>query len=266
MHRDYFNRTGPKAKQRFNYFGGAIGGPILKDKLFFYFNYQQLENPNSSISTISIPNDAMRAGCFDPTLFENVSAGYLLTLDQAHGGTPLTTNPAQCGAFNPADVAIPTADIDHVAANIQAFLPQPNLVTPNGVAQNNYSFLKPGNGNSIKYFGRLDYNMSAKNRINLTVNMHDTPHKTNVDPGPVCPIACENNAAEAYNAQITDVYTINSSTVNEFRYSFVRQANWFVPQTLGKGYPAQIGLQFAQADAFPTINLSGIDSPSPAIS
>ena len=46
--RDYFNRTGAKAKQRYNYFGGAIGGPILKDKLFFYFNYQQLENPNSS--------------------------------------------------------------------------------------------------------------------------------------------------------------------------------------------------------------------------
>src|ERR1700732_417791 len=117
--RDYFNRTGPKAKQRFNYFGGSVGGPILKDKLFFYFNYQELKNPLSSISTISIPNDAMKAGCFDPTLFENVPAGHLLTLDRAHGGTPLTNNPAQCGAFNPADVAIPTADIDQVAANIQ---------------------------------------------------------------------------------------------------------------------------------------------------
>ena len=260
--RDYFNRTGPKAKQRFNYFGGAIGGPILKNKLFFYFNYQQKANPNSSISTISIPNDAIKAGCFDPAQFENVSAGYLLTLDQAHGGTPLTTNPAQCGAFNAADVAIPTADIDPVAQKIQAFLPEPNLATTNGVAQDNYSFLKPGSNNSIKYFGRLDYNMSDKNRMNLTVNMHDVPHKTNVDPGPVCPIACENNAAEAYSAQITDVYAINPSTVNEFRYSFVRQANWFVPQTLGKGYPAQIGLQFAQADAFPTINFSGINSPT----
>ena len=50
--------------------------------------------------------------------------------------------------------------------------------------------------------------------------------------------------------------------VNEFRYSFVRQANWFVPQTLGKGYPAQIGLQFSQADAFPTINLNGTGCPT----
>src|SRR5712692_6219808 len=80
--RDYFNRTGAKGKQRFNYFGGAIGGPILKDKLFFYFNYQQLENPNSQITRVSVPTADMKAGCFDPAIF-----GTNLTLDAAHGGT-----------------------------------------------------------------------------------------------------------------------------------------------------------------------------------
>src|SRR5438445_6807697 len=116
--RDYFNNAfwgNPiKAKQRYNYFGGAIGGPVLKNKLFFYFNYQQLVNPNNSISTITVPTDAMKAGCFDPAIF-----GTSLTLDAAHGGAPLTTNPAQCGTFNPADLAMPTADFDPVAVNIQ---------------------------------------------------------------------------------------------------------------------------------------------------
>jgi len=251
--RDYFNPTGAKAKQRYNYFGGAIGGPIVKDKLFFYFNYQQLENPNSSVANVSLPTDAMKAGCFDPALF-----GTHLTLDPAHGSTPLTTNPAQCGAFNANDLALPTADFDPVAVNIQKNFLEPNLA---GIG-NNYSFLKPGNGNSVKTFGRLDYNMSAKNRINITVTMHDNPHKTNVDPGPNCPIACENNAGEGYNAQFTDVYTINSSMVNEFRYSFVRQGNWFVPQTLGKGDPAALGLQFSNADVFPTVNINGTGAPS----
>ena len=251
--RDYFNPTGAKAKQRYNYFGGAIGGPIVKDKLFFYFNYQQLENPNSSVANVSLPTDAMKAGCFDPALF-----GTHLTLDAAHGSTPLTTNPAQCGAFNANDLALPTADFDPVAVNIQKSFLEPNLA---GIG-NNYSFLKPGNGNSVKTFGRLDYNMSAKNRINITVTMHDNPHKTNVDPGPNCPIACENNAGEGYNAQFTDVYTINSSMVNEFRYSFVRQGNWFVPQTLGKGDPAALGLQFSNADVFPTVNINGTGAPS----
>src|SRR4029077_15685754 len=88
--RDYFNRSGTKAKQRFNYFGGSVGGPILKNKLFFYFNYQQLENPNNSITPASVPTDAMKAGCFDPAIF-----GTALKLDAAHGDVALAPNPAQ---------------------------------------------------------------------------------------------------------------------------------------------------------------------------
>jgi len=250
--RDYFNPTGAKAKQRYNYFGGSIGGAVIKDKLFFYFNYQQLANPNSSEVNVSVPTAAMKAGCFDPAIF-----GTSLTLDRAHGGTPLTTNAAQCGAFNVNDLALPTADFDPVAAKIQAFYQAPN----GSGTQNNYSFLQPGNGNSIKYFGRLDYNMSAKNRIAISVTMHDNPHKTNYDPHGPCPLSCDNNAGEAYQAQVSDVYAINSSLVNEFRYSFVRQGNWFVPQSLGKGYPAQLGFQFSQADEFPSVAINGTGAP-----
>src|SRR5215471_12860693 len=148
--RDYFNRA-PQAqqKQRYNYFGGAIDGPIVKSKVFFYFNYQQLENPNTSISTASVPTAAMRAGCFDPAIF-----GTALHLDAAHGGGALTTNAAQCGAFNATDVALPTADFDPVAAKIQSYYPAPNLPG----TTNNYSYLRAGSGNSKKTFGRLDYN------------------------------------------------------------------------------------------------------------
>jgi hypothetical protein len=247
--RDYFNTTGRKAKQRYNYFGGAIGGPILKKKLFFYFNFQQLLNPNSSISTISVPTNAMKAGCFDPTVF-----GTSLTLDAAHGGTPLTTNPAQCGAFNVNDLAIPTADFDPVAVNIQK-----DYVTASnqGLTQNNYTFLNPASNKSKKWFGRLDYNMSAKNRINITVTVRDGPHQEQRSPGPSCPISCQLNASEAYASQITDVYAINPSMVNEFRYSFVRQSNWFVPASLGKGYPTTLGLKFSTVDEYPTVNISG---------
>jgi len=247
--RDYFNRPPQaKARQRFNYFGGSIGGPILKNKLFFYFNYQQLINPSSSVSTISVPTDAMKAGCFDPAVF-----GTSLTLDAAHGSAPLSTNPAQCGAFNPADLAIPTVDFDPVAVNTQKDYVSPNL---SGI-QNNYRFLTSGSNDSKKTFGRLDYNLSDKNRLNITVNMHDNPHKEYDSPGPACPISCQLFAAEGYNAQFTDVYSPSSSLVNEFRFSFVRQGNWFVPASLGKGYPAALGLQFSTADEYPTINISG---------
>ena len=250
--RSYFNR-GAKAKQRFNYFGGAIGGPILKSKLFFYYNYQQLKNPNSSFATVSVPSADMKAGCFDPAIF-----GKTLTLDAAHGGTPLTTNPVQCANYNANDLAIPAADIDPVAKNIQALYPAPTDLT---TLQNNYSYLKPSNGNSNKQFGRLDYTQSSKNRVSISVTSHWTPSKTNFDPGPVCPVNCETNSSEGWAAQFTDVYTISSILVNEFRQSFVRQGNWFVPQSLGKGYPAKLGLQFSNADVLPSVNIGGKNGP-----
>jgi len=251
--RDYFNRPPQEqAKQRFNYFGGALGGPIIKNKLFFYFNYQQLDNPNNSVGTASVPTAAMRAGCFDPATFGNA-----LHLDAAHGGGALTTNAAQCGAFNPSDLAIPAADFDPVAAKIQGYWPAPNLPG----STKNYSYLSANNGNSKKTFGRLDYNISDKNRVNITVNMHDNPNKTNPDPGFACPIGCEFNAGESYSAQVSNVYAFKPTLVNEFRFSFVRQGNWFVPQSLGKGFPATLGLQFSQADAFPNVSINGSSSP-----
>jgi hypothetical protein len=49
----------------------------------------------------------------------------------------------------------------------------------------------------------------------------------------------------------------SASIVNEFRWGFVRQGNWFTPGSLGLGYPAKIGFQFAKADVFPNIIITG---------
>src|SRR5207245_7023242 len=143
-----------------------------------------------SISTISVPTAGMKAGCFDPVLF----AG--LTNDAAHGGAPLTPNASQCAAFNINDLALPTADFDPVAVNIQNDYV---TATDQSSIQNNYTFLSSGTNNSKKTFGRLDYNLSEKNRINITVNMHDNPHKQ--FNSPLCPISCQLFASEGNNTQ-----------------------------------------------------------------
>ena len=137
--------------------------------MFFYYNYQQLENPNSTFSKASEPTPDMKAGCFDPALF-----GTSLKLDAAHGGTPLTTNPAQCGAFNAADLAIPTADFDPVAVNIQNdYYVNPNLP---GLS-NNFGYLAPGNNNQTKMVGRLDYNITPNNRVNFSIVSRWAPNE-----------------------------------------------------------------------------------------
>ncbi len=255
--RSYFDTTGAKAKQRYNYFGGAIGGPILKNKMFFYYNYQQLENPNSTFSKASEPTPDMKAGCFDPALF-----GTSLKLDAAHGGAPLTTNLAQCGAFNAADLAIPTADFDPVAVNIQNSL----YVNPNlpGLA-NNIGYLAPGNNNQTKMVGRLDYNITPSNRVSFSIVSRWAPEEQSLNDGgnaPNCPVDCHLGSSDGGNEQISDVWTISPNIVNEFRFSGNREADYYAEASLGLGIPAKIGLKFSTADVIPTVQTSGTGGPS----
>jgi hypothetical protein len=255
--RDYFNDTGAKGRVRYNYLGGSVSGPILKNKMFFFYNYQQLFNPQNAITKASEPTQAMKAGCFNPALF-----GTSLTLDARHGGTPLTTNPAQCGTYdsnNGADLAIPPADFDPVAVNIQnGYYLNPNL---SGLS-NNYSYLAPAVNNQTKMFGRLDYSITPNNRINFSIVSRYAPVEVSYNGSPNCPVNCQNNSSDGSNAQISDVYTISPTMVNEFRFSFNREADYDAQQSLGLGIPAKLGLQFSTADVFPSVTVGGTGAPS----
>ncbi|HYP06334.1 MAG TPA: hypothetical protein VER03_08850 [Bryobacteraceae bacterium] len=69
--------------------------------------------------------------------------------------------------------------------------------------------------------------------------------------------------------QISDMWTVNASTVNEFRSSIVRQVIRNTPSTLGRGYPANLGIRYALADVFPSVNIGGAvgnDSVGPGTS
>ncbi len=219
--RDYFN-SGSKASLRFNNFGGSFSGPMIKDKVFFYFDYDQIINPNQSTTVTTVPTDAMKQGYFDPAVFG--------VINDPTTGLPFPGN------------QIPTGRFDPVAVNIQKYYPEPNIT---GLVANNYRYLATGSNPSHLYFGRLDYNMSDKNRINFTILEHTVPVHNSLAAVP--PIDTQVNSSDGYSAQVSDVYTFNPKIVNEARYSYVRQGNWFLPGSLNKNYPTTIGLQYAES-------------------
>ena len=170
---------------------------------------------------------------------------------------------------------IPTNLISSVAQAIQAYYPTPatdkpnahfvpGTLTSNGIYQNNYYYQYPSDSPFIKYFGRLDYDITPNNRLTVSDTQRDNPGSSvYIYP---CPVSCQLYDIDSNNAQISDVWNISSNTINEARLGYTDQLNFFTPPSLGQGYPAKLGLQFAKADLFPSVNLYGAnccDGPGP---
>ena len=125
-----------------------------------------------------------------------------------------------------------------------------------GVLQNNFYSSLPQSTPYRRYFGRFDYNITGNNRLPLSDTQRDTPvvYPDSVTP---CPIGCQSGDVDSNNAQVTDVHTFSSRTINEARFGFTHQGNFFADLTIGQNYPQQLGWQFAKANSLPAVNFTG---------
>ena len=249
---------------RYNNFGGSVGGPILKDKLFFYFNYDHIiQNGSSSASTFTVPTPAVLAGDFSG--FTNLIYDPATQTTQQTGTYlyPGQTTPTQCPCVIRQSFAdeyhngnrIPTSRLDPVAVAAQAYWPKPNSnPAPNssGLVTKNYTFTAPNSQPFIRYFGRLDYQIKPNNHIVISESEGDNPAQSNA--AGICPVDCQSQDVSKQNAQISDVWSITPRITNEVRLGYTNQFNFFSPFTAGLGYPAKLGLKFAKADTFPTFS------------
>ncbi len=253
------------SRVRYNNFGFSVGGPILKKRLFFFFDYDKIINHGAaSTGTNTVPTDAMRNGDFTglPTLYDPATT----TLTQATGSRTLPDGTSQnCPCYDRQSFAarygngnkIPTSRFDPVANAIQAYYPkanQPGTISSNGQVQNNFFYNVPNSQPFQKFFGRADFDITSNNRLTLSETASDNPAYSNGNG--FCPINCQSQDVSRHNAQITDVWTITPNVVNEFRVGYTNQMNYFVPASLNGGYPGKLGWQFAKADIFPIITVT----------
>src|SRR6266849_3715389 len=253
--RSYFSAPNSKVPLlRYNEWGGSVGGPIIKNKLFFFFVRDKITNNGAGSAHVgTVPTLAMRGmGTANPGAYD------FSGLTDSNGNPIAIYDPTSAPAGGTrtafANNIIPANMIDPVALKLLSDYPLPNTGAP-GATQNNYTITQANSNPNLRYFGRIDYDLSSKNRVTFSITQKDNPGKiTNDLP---CPINCFSGDIDGYNVQLSDTWTLSPTIVNEFRMGYTKQGNWFVPQTLGFDSAAKLGLQYAKANIFPGIHFSG---------
>jgi hypothetical protein len=255
---------------RYNNFGFNVSGPVIPRRMFFFFDYDKtINNGGASTGFLTTPSAAMMSGDFSapglPTLYDPTTQVWQMTGTHTYPGGQTVTCPCvirksfaeEFGNGN----KIPSGMLSPVAQQIQKVYPTANVAgtVSSGFAQNNYRYNTPSTNPFTKFFGRLDWDITPKNRLTMSETESDNP-ATYLNQG-LCPINCQNGDVSRDNAQITDVWSFSSTFINEARIGFTDQLNFFTPFTINQGYPGKLGWQFAKADNFPNMTISSFWGP-----
>lgn len=147
--RNYFNRTGKFPRFTNNYYGATIGGPIFKDRTFFFGDFLRYNNHSSVFNTFSVPTAAFRNG----DLSTSPSAIY----------DPATGNSDGTGRQQFANNQIPATRFDPVAVKILNLIPLPNVAGAGSA--NNYQENLPFDQDSTQFDVKFDQRLRAEDHL-----------------------------------------------------------------------------------------------------
>jgi Carboxypeptidase regulatory-like domain len=205
----------PRSKVRWNMFGATLGGPIKKDKLFFFvdFQSQRLNFPNST-GTLSVFTPAERRGDFSELLAKGIQLYNPFQLDAAGKRVPFANN------------QIPLSLLDPVAKNLFASAKYPLPVVA-GV-QNNYFNTSSSHIYQDQGDVKVDYNLSDKERIWLR---YSQGFLQNPSLNSFALFAPGFNDTPTYNGVVNWTRTFSPRVVNEVRlgtnYVQLHNGNFF---------------------------------------
>jgi hypothetical protein len=160
----------PKAAYKVNQFGLTLGGPIIKNKVFGFFNWESFRERSPVTYRFTTLTQLQRTGDFSQTYN---AAGVPFQI-----ADPLTTNPDGTGRVLFSGAKIPASRINPIATNVLARFPMPNVPGDPNSGTNNYYAQIPRAPDGDNYAVRVDPNFDkhrffvrwSKNQGNPNMN------------------------------------------------------------------------------------------------
>lgn len=242
---DFFNKhselsngqpnTPPKLIR--NIFGASVGGPFIKDRFYFFLNYEGTRRVEQSTQTQAVPTASLRDG----VIFYQCDSTSLTVATDCPGGTvtglsgtkytiPAPSGTTAYNALSPQQITqMDPLNIGPSAVMIK-YLGAPNWPLPNntsvgdGFNYSGFTFAGPVKNNKNWYIGKLDYNVTrdAKHRVAVSGAIANEF----LGDAPFLPGQSPEHSTVNFNKGIIANYSgvISRNLVNNFRYGFVRES------------------------------------------
>jgi len=238
---DYFTHSVQPLKQ--NQFGATFGGPIVKDKTFFFGYYEGFRNREGESVPATVPSAAERTGNFGElctSIPTDAFVGGICTNQQTH--QPDFSGQLLNFAEGPLPVPVlnnQLTSIDPIATNVLPFFPLPN------VGENGFIATQTLSENNDQFGLRLDHYLSSTDTLNFRYMYSSGPTTDPLSPVganvPGFPVG-EYDRAQNFVTQETHIFS--SHTIGVARFSYLRN-EFLLDEHLNHESPSDLGFQYA---------------------